>query len=366
MFLTVYVITCVRTIKSSMLIPAASAWPMVNLDDISFLGAGLNRPECVLAHRTGLLFASDWGETGGVAILYGDLVVGRVLACNPPRAMRPNGIALEPGGSFLLADLGAEDGGVWRLHPEGHVEPVLTSVEGRSLPPTNFVHRDHQGRLWITVSTSYKPRDRAYRKYVSDGFVVSLARGQARVVAEGLGYGNECVVSPDGEHLFVNETFARRTSCFPIQRDGSLGSRKTIASYGAGTFPDGLVLDADGGMWVTSIISNRIIRIDVDGHQEFVLEDANAEHLNWVEDAFQRGALGRPHLDRITSRVLRNITSVAFGGPDLRTAYLGCLLGDAIASFRSPYPGEATSHWTADLGPLNQFLPMRNAGSSIS
>ena len=37
--------------------------------------------------------------------------------------------------------------------------------------------------------------------------------------------------------------------------------------------------------------------------------------------------------------MLANISSLAFGGPDLRTAYLGCLLGDSIARFAPRSPG---------------------------
>ena len=62
--------------------------------------------------------------------------------------------------------------------------------------------------------------------------------------------------------------------------------------------------------------------------------------------------MGRPHLDKISSRRLANVSSLAFGGPDLSTAFLGCLLGDRIAYFTAPLPGLPPPHWTADLGPL--------------
>jgi hypothetical protein len=67
----------------------------------------------------------------------------------------------------------------------------------------------------------------------------------------------------------------------------------------------------------------------------------------WVEEAFQSGTMARHHLDRVSSRKLRNISSLAFGGSDLRTAYLGCLLGDSIATFRSPVPGHPPPHWNS-------------------
>ena len=42
---------------------------------------------------------------------------------------------------------------------------------------------------------------------------------------------------------------------------------------------------------------------------------------------------------------VQNIASIAFGGPDLRTAYLGSLSGDTIATFRSPVAGLPLPHW---------------------
>ena len=45
------------------------------------------------------------------------------------------------------------------------------------------------------------------------------------------------------------------------------------------------------------------------------------------------------------TRSLRNIASVAFGGPDLKTVYLGCLNGTGIVSFRSPIAGAEPAQW---------------------
>jgi len=67
--------------------------------------------------------------------------------------------------------------------------------------------------------------------------------------------------------------------------------------------------------------------------------------LEEVEAAFQAGQLGRPHLDHSFGTRLKNISSLAFGGSDRQTAYLGCLLDDRIATFRSPVPGLPLPHW---------------------
>lgn len=311
---------------------------------ITRIGSGLKRPECVLSTARGDLYTADW--RGGVAHIHPD---GQqtLYHCELPgaRPARPNGIALRRDGSFLFADLGADLGGVFALARDGSVRPFLEEVDGVALPPSNFVFEDNRGRVWITVSTRCVPRALGYRRDVADGFVVLVDERGARIVADGLGYTNEVVLDVRGDWLYVNETFARRTSRFPLRNDGSLGSRETFTEYGAGTFPDGMAFDEEGHLWVVSIISNRVLRVAPDGTTVTVLEDADPGHVAWVEAAYLAGELDRPHLDGVKSRMLRNISSVAFGGPDRRTAYLGCLLDDAIYAFPSPVAGLAPAHW---------------------
>jgi sugar lactone lactonase YvrE len=322
--------------------PAAP--PRVSLAQLRFAGSGLMRPECVLATARGDLYAADW--RGGVAQVRPDgsqcLYASQLPGGRP---LRPNGVALRRDGAFLLADLGETLGGVFALARDGSVRPFLEEVDGAALPPTNYVGIDGEERLWITVSTRKVPRALDYRPDCASGFIVVADARGARIVADGLGYTNEAVVSPDGRWLYVNETFARRTSRFALRADGALGPKEVVTTYGKGTFPDGLTFDAEGHAWITSIVSNRIIRVAPDGTQHLVLEDADAAHVEACEAAFLAGTLGRSHLDEIPSRLLRNVSSLAFGGPDLRTAYLGCLLGDAIAYFRSPVAGHPPAHW---------------------
>jgi sugar lactone lactonase YvrE len=308
-----------------------------------FVGDDLDRPECVLALATGELLVSDW--RGGVSMFCGDGGDRRGMYIEGnPSGVLPNGFALNPDGTVLVANLG-DSGGFWQLQPDGEMTPYLVELDGEPIPPANFVLNDHQGRTWMTVSTRLTPRDRAYRQDVADGFILLEQEGQARLAADGLGYTNEVQVDPSGEWLYVNETFARRTSRFRIGPRSQLGPRETVCEYGAGTFPDGLCFDVEGAFWVTSIISNRVIRVTPEGEQQLLLEDADREHLVWVEEAYQANELGRPHLDQVRSRHLQNISSLAFGGDDLKTIYLGCLLGRRIASFRSPVKGMAPAHW---------------------
>ena len=129
----------------------------VPLEALTFVGAGLQRPECVLATARGDLYTADW--RGGVAHLRTDGSQALYRGTLPGgRPLRPNGIALRRDGSFLLADLGDAQGGVFRLERDGAAAPLLERVDGVDLPPTNFVLEDAPGRIWITVSTRRRPR----------------------------------------------------------------------------------------------------------------------------------------------------------------------------------------------------------------
>jgi len=314
------------------------------LEALTPVGQDLHRPECVLATAAGELYVADW--RGGVTLIRPDGT--QTLFAGPApggRPLHPNGIALRADGSFLVAELGPDTGGVFSLDRQGAVRPFLERVDGIDLPPTNFVVEDAEGRVWITVSTRRVPRSLGYSPDCDDGFVVLVDRRGARIVADGLGYTNEIAPHPDGRSMWVNETFGRRLSRFELRSDGSLGPASTVTEFGHGTFPDGLCFDALGAAWVTSIVSNRVLRVLADGSQQVILEDADPAHLDEVEAAYLSRTMGRPQLDAVRSRVLRNVSSLAFGGPGLRTAWLGCLLGDRLQRFDAPVAGHPPPHW---------------------
>ncbi len=325
------------------MIPVA-ATARIPLTALGFVGSDLRRPECVLCTAAGDILAADW--RGGVTRIAADGRQQTIVGVHPDGGpLQPNGIGLAADGSMLVAHLGPTAGGVFRLGANGAVTTVLREIEGKPLPPTNFVLEDHAGRLWITVSTWLSPRALGYRADVADGFVILMDARGARIVADGLGYTNELALDPSGQWLWVNETFGRRLSRLRIHADGSLGPRETVTTFGAGLFPDGLAFDAEGQAWVVSIVSNSIVRVAPDGTQALMLEDADREFVAWVEVAYVAGEMGRPHLDRAAGSVLRNISSIAFGGTDLSTAVLGCLLDQRLPTFRAPVPGHPPVHW---------------------
>lgn len=316
----------------------------LDLANITWRGSELSRPECVLANSAGDLFTADW--RGGVAHLHADGTQSLYLA--PPIdgvTLKPNGIALLKDGSFLLTHLGQQDGGVFHLQRNGTVKPWLLAVDGVDLPPTNFVVQDRAGRFWITVSTRLQPRALGYRSSCNDGFIVRVDARGAAIVADGLGYTNEVAIDATGQWLYVNETFGRRLSRFALSANGDLGAPERVCEFGAGVFPDGMAFDEAGGLWIVSIVSNRLIRVGPGGEQTVWLQDAPAEHLQWVEEAYQSHTMDRPHLDQVKSEMLKNISSIAFAGPARRTGVLGCLLGDRLATLPMPYAGLQPVHW---------------------
>lgn len=334
------------------------------LDRIRFVGEGLNRPECVVAHASGLLLVPDWTPPGGVSVIMPEGKTHRILATNPAPdidlPLRANGIALEDGGSLLIAHLGEERGAIYRLCPDGRCTTLVDRLESGPLPPANFVAADSQGRLWITVSTTKVPRAADYRPDAASGLIALFdGRGPARIVASGLGYANECLLSADERKLFVNETFARQLTAFDVVEDG-LAKPRSVAVFGPGLYPDGLAAAADGSLLVTSLVSNTLLRVSPTGQPNVqvttLLQDAVPDHVAWVEAAFQAGDMGRQHLDANPSRRLRNISNLAYGGSDLTQGYFGCLLGDAIATLPMPFAGRALPHWQYDLGPLARYL----------
>ena len=181
--------------------PAIAPIVPVPISQLRFVGSGLIRPECVLTTRSGMLHTADW--RGGVASTPISGGASALITANisESRPLRPNGIALRRDGSFLLADLGEDRGGVFVLSSTGQVRPLIESVDGIDLPPTNFVFEDSRGRIWITVSTRQVPRALGYRPDVADGFIVLVDERGARIVADGLAYTNEAMLSPDGEWL---------------------------------------------------------------------------------------------------------------------------------------------------------------------
>jgi len=320
----------------------------IDLSEVAYVGNGLKRPECVYATKSGMIYTShaDPNGQGGIACIYPNGQIETILAekGDVPEIFITNGYALMPDGSFMIANLGP-DGGVYRLTRDGTLTLELDAVDGRKLPSTNFVNRDAQGRLWVSVSTWHDPRDQAFRRGVCDGFIVLMDENGGRIVADDVDFANENKVHPSGKWLYVNETMGRAVVRYAIKHDGGLGPKEIAAEYGEGNFPDGFEFDCEGGIWMTSIVSNRVVHVSPEGWETIILEAGDQGLIARSEVAYQNGDFNRDYQNEGNASPLGNCASICFGGPDLKSVFLGSLAGHSVSTFRVDVSGAEPAHW---------------------
>ncbi|MFK4083911.1 SMP-30/gluconolactonase/LRE family protein [Kribbella sp. NPDC020789] len=73
--------------------------------------------------------------------------------------------------------------------------------------------------------------------------------GELREVASDIQFPNGMVITPDGGTLVISESFAGQLTAFDVQDDAGLTNRRTFAD---GLGPDGICLDAEGAIWVST------------------------------------------------------------------------------------------------------------------
>ena len=81
------------------------------------------------------------------------------------------------------------------------------------------------------------------------------------------------------------------------------------------------------------------------GDLYIVQRGADAADIDKAETSLAEGLVERPLFSERRGRTLGNIASVAFGGSDLCTVYLGSLGGTGLTVFRSPVAGLPLGHW---------------------
>lgn len=84
-----------------------------------------------------------------------------------------------------------------------------------------------------------------------------------RAVADDMTFPNGMVLLNDGTTLVVAETWANRLTAYTRQVDGSLTDKRSFADLGSRT-PDGICVDCEDGVWVSSFATGEFVRV-VDG-----------------------------------------------------------------------------------------------------
>ncbi|HEX3088280.1 MAG TPA: SMP-30/gluconolactonase/LRE family protein [Ilumatobacteraceae bacterium] len=196
-------------------------------------------------------------------------------------------------------DVGAvvlcEDGGMmaavecelWKVSTAGEWT-LLASVDPKPGVRFNDCRADPRGRLWAgTLHRDREPAQAAlYRLEPGGGLTMVLPE---RTISNGIGW------SPDGETMYYIDSTTWRVVTYDYDLDtGNLGHESVFTEIDpADGLPDGMMVDAGGGVWVCLFGGAKVRRYSPDGV-----------------------------LEREIALPLTNPTCPAFGGTDLRTMYI--------------------------------------------
>jgi gluconolactonase len=321
---------------------------------IRTVGSDLQRPECILAERDGTLWSAD--ARGGVMCIRPDGSQRLVAQTgyrgidpeNPESlilggATLPNGIAMNRAGDFLIANFGTD--AIEIMHRDGTSRSLYTQVDGLPLGKTNFVLNDSRDRTWFTVTTRLVPWTRSINEKVADGYVGLIDEGGIRIVADGFVGTNEIRFDAKEEWLYVVESNARRISRLRVRPDATLGGRETFGPGDLGGTPDGFAFDEYGNLWITIVQTDRLIALTPEGELLTLLDDCDAAQREAYDRHFYAGTMTPEIMAATKGTIAPWMASLTFGGPDLRTVYLGSLMGTTIPYFRSPVAGLPMVHW---------------------
>ncbi|MFM7062725.1 MAG: SMP-30/gluconolactonase/LRE family protein [Actinomycetes bacterium] len=251
----------------------------------------------------------------------------------------PNGAAVGPdgcvwitnnGGCFEYHDLGGMviPGGVpdgWTGGciqkvdlSTGEVTTVYTESSGRPLRAPNDLVFDGHGGFWFTDHGV-----RLDRTSDRTGLHYALADGSSCAeVVHPLDAPNGVGLSPDGAKLYAAETHTGRVWEWNVPSPGAVQGDGLVEPFGvllAGLsghqLLDSLAVDAEGYVCVGTLVNGGITVIAPDG--------ATVEHVA-VDDLL--------------------VTNIAFGGPDLRTAYLTASGTGRLLACEWPRPGLRLAH----------------------
>lgn len=240
--------------------------------------------ESVAHHAEGPVWSERWGGLRWVDMLAGDVLsldvggaierrhVGRVAAALRPRRGGGAVIAVERG--FALEDAAGEI----ETLPEVWSDPGVRMNEGGC---------DPRGRFYCG-SMAYDQAPGAAALYRLD------PDRSVRVALDGVTISNGIEWSPDGTAVYYNDTPTGRVDRFDYDPVAGLHGRRPFVAPAEGVgLPDGLTVDAEGGVWVALYGGGAVHRYTPDGALDAVVEVGAGQ-----------------------------VTACTFGGDDLRELYI--------------------------------------------
>jgi sugar lactone lactonase YvrE len=216
----------------------------------------------VAYHAEGPVWAPAWGGLRWVDMLAGDVLsleadgtvrrkhVGDVVAALRPRRGGGAVLALERGVALEDAD-GARTS----------LGPLWTDAGVRM----NEGACDPDGRFWCgSVAYGQRPGAAALYRLAPDGSTQRMLDGVT--VSNGLDW------SPDGSLAYYADTATHRVDVFDYDRNAGLTGRRPFVEIPDDGNPDGLTVDADGGVWVALYGAGAVHRYGPDGSLDAVVE----------------------------------------------------------------------------------------------
>jgi sugar lactone lactonase YvrE len=195
--------------------------------------------------------------------------------------------------------------GFYRIDPEtGSCTPVAQAAPGRTDVRMNDGYVDPRGRFWAgTLSLEKQPERGALFRLSTNGHVETVL---SRVTTS-----NGIDWSPDERLMYFVDTGTRRIDVFDFEAGpGRISGRRTFVDFsGQPGRPDGLIVDADGGVWVALWRGGAVRRYTPNGH-----------------------------LDREVVLPAVLVTKCAFGGPDLTDLYITTASRDLTQEEREAQP----------------------------
>ena len=170
----------------------------------------------------------------------------------------PSGLGWLPDGRLLVVSV--SDRCLMRLDPDGLKEAA--DMSKLSEFNCNDMVVDEQGRAYVG---NFGYDMLGGKPFAPATLIMVTPEGDARIVADNMAFPNGAVITPDGKTLVVGESRGACLTAFDIAKDGSLSNRRIWAQLEKGRMPDGICLDAEGAVWVSTPGQGDVIRVHEGG-----------------------------------------------------------------------------------------------------
>jgi len=164
----------------------------------------------------------------------------------------PSGLGWLPDGTLLIVSM--DNMRLLKLTPEGLKE--VADLSSLATFKCNDMVVDKKGNAYVgNFGFDYQNE-----KFKPAEIILVTPEGNTQIVADKLAFPNGTIITPDDKTLIVAETFASKLTAFDILDDGLLGGRRVWANL-TSLIPDGICLDAEGGIWIASPGSSKVFRV---------------------------------------------------------------------------------------------------------